>query len=67
MYTSWGYPFETHKKVIRHHWRNEELNFPQSELFLPYGCGRSYGDVCLNETQTLIDTKDLNHLLSLIV
>ncbi len=63
MYCSWGYPFETHDKIIYQHWRHEEFNVIQSELYLPYGCGRSYGDVCLNDAGTLIDTRKLNHFI----
>jgi FAD/FMN-containing dehydrogenase len=29
--------------------------------FLPYGLGRSYGDVCLNHEGTMIDTRRLDH------
>ncbi|MFV1984387.1 MAG: FAD-binding protein [Thiohalomonadales bacterium] len=64
MYSSWGYPYETHKKVIRQNWRHEFINYSESQLYLPYGCGRSYGDVCLNEAQTLIDIKNLNHFIN---
>ncbi len=67
MYCSWGYPNETHKNILRCNWRNEPLEFSNSskapELYLPFGCGRSYGDVCLNESQTLIDTQYLNHFI----
>jgi FAD/FMN-containing dehydrogenase len=68
MYCSWGYPHETHKKILRYDWRNEPLQLSnhsiKQELYLPFGCGRSYGDVCLNESQTLIDTQYLNHFIN---
>jgi len=63
VYCSWGYPVETHKKILRQNWHIESLNFDDSQYVLPYGCGRSYGDVCLNDNQTLIDTTKSNHLL----
>jgi len=34
---------------------------PGSDLLLPYGLGRSYGDVCLNNGHTLIDTARMDH------
>ncbi|MFV2061184.1 MAG: FAD-binding protein [Gammaproteobacteria bacterium] len=67
MYCSWGYPHETHQATLRCNWRNESLQFSDNieepELYLPYGCGRSYGDVCLNDSQTLITTQQLNHFI----
>ncbi len=64
MYHSWGFPFETHKNVIKQTWRNDELNFSLSDFVLPYGCGRSYGDVCLNDSECLIDITGLNHFIN---
>jgi FAD/FMN-containing dehydrogenase len=34
------------------------------DLSLPYGRGRSYGDVCLNNGHTLLDTHRMNRLLA---
>jgi FAD/FMN-containing dehydrogenase len=34
------------------------------DLGLPYGLGRSYGDVCLNNGHTLLDTSRMSHLLA---
>jgi FAD/FMN-containing dehydrogenase len=34
------------------------------DLVLPYGLGRSYGDVCLNNGHTLLDTSRMSHLLA---
>ena len=36
---------------------------PMSSSVLPYGCGRSYGDSCLNNGGTLLLTKGLNQLI----
>ncbi len=44
-------------------WLYEPLDFTEPLLYLPYGCGRSYGDVCLNDSNTLISTKQLNHFI----
>jgi len=37
------------------------LSLPNSDLLLPYGLGRSYGDVCLNNGHTLLDTARMDH------
>jgi len=34
---------------------------PNGELLLAYGLGRSYGDVCLNNGHTLLDTAKMDH------
>jgi FAD/FMN-containing dehydrogenase len=34
------------------------------DLVLPYGLGRSYGDVCLNNGHSLLDTSRMAHLLA---
>jgi len=34
---------------------------PDSDLLLPYGLGRSYGDSCLNNGHTLLDTARMDH------
>ena len=43
----------------------EEIKFliKNKKSFLPFGNGRSYGDVCLNK-QNLISTKKLNKILN---
>lgn len=46
---------ETHKQL--------QL-LPNTNEFLAYGMGRSYGDACLNSSATLLLTKGLNHLIS---
>jgi FAD/FMN-containing dehydrogenase len=37
---------------------------PSSNCLLPYGNGRSYGDVCLNERGTLIATRGMDHMIA---
>lgn len=64
-YESWGrYPKAEHS-VFSVGWRHQEVPFPRfSEGVLPFGLGRSYGDVCLNDQGTLLHTQDLRHLIS---
>lgn len=46
-------------------WRHQPP-FPtgSTDSFLPFGMGRSYGDVCLNNGATLLMTRGLNRLIS---
>jgi FAD/FMN-containing dehydrogenase len=43
--------------------REAQLQLPEGPV-LPFGNGRSYGDVCLNSEGTLLDTQRLNRILS---
>lgn len=44
---------------------NRYSSLPSSpSLLLPRGLGRSYGDSCLNDNQTLIGSSKLNHFIS---
>jgi len=63
-YTSWGKHFLFEQDIKQLFWRND-LSFLEnkSSTFLPYGLGRSYGDVCLNHKGTLLDTSCMNHLM----
>jgi len=36
-------------------------SLPDDDLLLPYGLGRSYGDVCLNNGHTLLDVSKMDH------
>ena len=62
----WGrYPQVAASHVIPIFWRDEVPNLAQLELpVLPYGCGRSYGDSCLNENGILLDMSHLTRFLS---
>jgi len=65
-YTSWGLnPPAKPKKVIKPFW-SSEISFSNDQLttYLPYGLGRSYGDNCLNNGNTLIDTTHLSRFIS---
>lgn len=60
---SWGnYPPAPDQQEAALTWRTDVL--PTARPLLPRGLGRSYGDVCLNEHGTLLQTKELKHLIS---
>lgn len=63
-YQSWGrFPRAEHT-VYPVNWRHQEIPFARFEQsVLPFGLGRSYGDVCLNHEGTLLDTEALNHFI----
>ncbi len=62
---SWGrYPRVTHGHVEPIYWRDEVPDLSSYKLpVLPFGQGRSYGDVCLNEGGVLLDTKALSRFI----
>ncbi|RME57519.1 MAG: FAD-binding oxidoreductase [Candidatus Dadabacteria bacterium] len=63
---SWGLvQGEETAEVKSPYWR-DELSFlrERKSKFLPYGLGRSYGDVCLNRKGSLISTRWLNRILN---
>ena len=60
---SWGrYPPSRPARVVDLTWATTPL--PSDDLLLPYGLGRSYGDVPLNGDHTLLDTSRLNRFRS---
>ncbi|MCE0498132.1 MAG: FAD-binding oxidoreductase [Methylacidiphilales bacterium] len=61
---SWGrYPKTTETlKSLR--WSTDPLPANDGLKVLPHGLGRSYGDVCLNQSGTLLVTAALDHLLA---
>ncbi len=65
-YNSWGrYPNVCHTKVVTLPWCHTDFNsgiIEDESTCLVYGQGRSYGDSCLNERGTLIDSSCLNHI-----
>lgn len=65
-YESFGrYPKILPKNIKNIEWKDKLFNIICSENeFLPRGFGKSYGDSCLIEDGTLIDTTNLNHLIS---
>ncbi len=64
MTQSWNrYPTVRHASLLDFEHRYAQL--PQAEsTMLAFGNGRSYGDVCLNEDGTLIQTRRLNKFIS---
>ena len=62
---SWGrYPPATHVAEIPIVWRAEAA-LPAERPLLPYACGRSYGDSCLNDGGALLTTRGLDRFISL--
>src|ERR1700741_5137045 len=60
---SWGrYPPSRPARIVDLSWTTATL--PGDDLLLPYGLGRSYGDVPLNNEHTLLDTSRLNRFRS---
>ena len=58
-YESWGRMIPSRPaRVVPLQWTSAVPEF--DELVLAYGMGRSYGDVCLNNGQTLLDTRGLS-------
>lgn len=65
-YESWGrYPHAGPVTAVPIYWRSDTLNFQEfRQSVLPFGQGRSYGDVCLNDGGILLDTGSLSHFIS---
>lgn len=60
---SWGnYPKVTQNKTILG-WRSDSLPIGTTTI-LPYGLGRSYGDVCLNDGGQVVSSETLTHLIA---
>lgn len=66
-YRSWGNQPSGWHRVYRHlkpgAWALQRLIADEPETLLPYGNGRSYGDVCLNPGHALVDARALNRIL----
>jgi FAD/FMN-containing dehydrogenase len=65
-YESWGrYPHAGPVTPVPVYWRSDSLNFQTfQQSVLPFGQGRSYGDVCLNDGGILLDTGALSHFIA---
>lgn len=60
----WGRFPRTQSDVVPLHWRGQEIPFAErSGSFLPFGLGRSYGDCCLNDGNTLLATRGLDRII----
>lgn len=60
--TSWGRLFRYEQIIVPLNSRFESL--PSAGPLLPYGNGRSYGDVCLNHHGTLLATRPLDRMIA---
>lgn len=59
---SWGnYPLaQQQERALA--WRDDPL--PENRPLIPFGMGRSYGDVALNDGGTIVTTSQLNHFMA---
>ena len=64
-YQSWGRYPKARQEAQKLYWRDDPL--PTGELagrtLLPFGNGRSYGDVCLNNGGMLLDCRHLDRFI----
>ena len=64
-YLSWGRYPRVSQKVQEIHWRSELIpDLNENQSVLPYGMGRSYGDVCLNEGGTILPTASMARFIA---
>ncbi|MCC6194125.1 MAG: FAD-binding oxidoreductase [Burkholderiales bacterium] len=61
---TWGRYRRTPQKSIDHGWRDAPLPSPSLGTMLPYGQGRSYGDVAQNSGGRLVSTRNLDRFMS---
>ena len=63
-FQSWGrYPKAEHEvRCVR--WTDAALPDSGDKSVLPYGLGRSYGDSCLNDGHTLVETSGLSRFIA---
>ena len=61
-YISWGRYPQVDQQGVLFSWRSNLLP-EELDPVLPFGKGRSYGDVCLNDKGIVIDTSQLNHFI----
>jgi len=64
-YRSWGRYPGADQEACRLYWRNDPLPIKSigDRTFLPFGNGRSYGDVCLNDGGILLDCRRLDRFI----
>ena len=59
-YACWGNYPAARQQIRTMRWRDCTLPaVPDGSTLLPYGLGRSYGDSCLNDGGTLLDTANI--------
>jgi FAD/FMN-containing dehydrogenase len=61
---SWGRVFSPSQRIERMRDRTAALPLPPGGSLLPYGAGRSYGDSCLNDGNTIVRARDLDRLIA---
>ncbi len=62
---SWGRVFSPSQRIQGMRDRSLPFALPDGEgSLLPYGMGRSYGDSCLNDGNTLVRARDLDRLIA---
>jgi len=65
LFESWGRYPRLHANLIPLHWTTDfPLRATPGTSMLPVGLGRSYGDVCLLESGTLLESTGLSRLLA---
>ena len=62
-YQSWGRYSRKEQKACVLGRQDDSLPLDGCKKVLPYGNGRSYGDVCLNDDGVLLDTRGLNRVI----
>jgi len=64
-YQSWGRYPKVNQEARNLYWRDDPLPVEAvaDKTFLPFGNGRSYGDVCLNDGGMLFDCRHLDHFI----
>lgn len=60
---AWGRLTTPHSPILSVHDRHAPLPAAATGPVLAHGCGRSYGDVCLNERGSLLHTLYLDHFI----
>jgi len=66
VYESWGRYPRADQRAIRLRWRDEGIpgDIADDAPALPFGNGRSYGDVCLNDSGLLLDCRGMDRFIS---
>ena len=62
-YDSWGRNYQSTHLIHSIFWKNNIIYPSGPETLLPYGMGRSYGDVCQNPEEWLLPTRGLNRFI----